>query len=157
MNGNRDILASLAVSASDGIVITDREGRVEWVNHGFTRLCGHSLEEMLGKKPGQVLQGEGSDAAAIEELRRAMREGSTCSVEILNYHRDGHPYWVQINLTPIRDAAGTITNFAAIERDVTSRKIELAQRECTVVELYDAVLKMAEEVKSSANSKGSPS
>jgi PAS domain S-box-containing protein len=146
LRDNEQILAAMARCSSDGIVITDPEGRVEWINQDFTNLYGYTLEEMLGEKPGRILQGEGTNPAAVEELRNAIRSGRHGSVEILNCHKDGHPCRVLIDLTPIRDSEGKITNFAAIEREVTSRKIEIVEHEKAVAELYDAVFKLADQV-----------
>ena len=100
---------------------------------------------MLGEKPGRILQGEGSNPETVEQLRKAIDSGRKCSVEILNYHKDGHPYWMHIDLTPIRDSKGKLTNFAAIEREVTDRKIAMAEHEQIVVELYDTVVKIADQ------------
>jgi diguanylate cyclase (GGDEF)-like protein/PAS domain S-box-containing protein len=114
---------SLMVSqASNGIVLADRAGRVEWMNDGFTRLTGYALNEMKGRKPGELLQGKDTDPATVAEMRRALRRGEKFDVDLRNYARTGRVYWVNIACTPLRRGDGEIDGFIAIQTDVTARK-----------------------------------
>lgn len=115
-------LAMVAARTDNAVVLTDAEGKIVWVNEGFVRLTGYTLGEAAGRKPGHFLQGSGTDQETIDEVRRAIQEGDSFSVEILNYARDGREYWVGIDGQPIRDEHGTVTHFMAIERDVTARR-----------------------------------
>lgn len=127
-------LLSLVASKTDnGVVITDGAGRVVWVNEGFTRISGYTLDDMRGRTPGSVLQGEMTDPATAEVMRAAQRAGEPVSVELVNYGKDGRPYWLAISITPIRDALGRTSRFIAIQSDITERKrAEAALRERTV-------------------------
>ncbi len=115
-------LALVADRTSNGVVITDAEGRVEWVNEGFTRITGYHLDDMRGRRPGQVLQGPRTDPATVAHMHSQITRGLGFEVEIINYDRNGREYWVQIEVQPIRDETGRIVNFMAIQSEITSRK-----------------------------------
>ncbi len=121
---NRDLRKlSLVASATDNmVVITDAQGRIEWVNDAFTRVTEFTVEESVGKEPGELLQGPDSDPAVVAEMAAALTAGDGFNVEILNYTRSGQPYWVAVEVQPVLDDAGAVTNFIAVERDITERK-----------------------------------
>ncbi len=96
-------------------VWTDPEGRITEINSAFTGLCGYGFQEVSGRKPGNFLQGRETDPATIDTLRSAVREVRETNVEMLNYHKDGTPYWVAIHLRPQRDEQGAVTGFEAEE------------------------------------------
>ncbi len=115
-------LAKIAAATSNSVIVSDINGRIEWVNEGFTRLTGYSLNEVLGRKPGSFLQGPETDPAAVERMRQGLASGQGFAVEILNYHRTGRPHWVKIEVQPLRDASGELTGYMAIELDITEQK-----------------------------------
>ena len=115
-------LAEIARRTGNAVVITDAKGCVEWVNEGFTRVSGYMLEEMIGKKPGDVLQGPNSDPDAAARMRESIHRGEPSSVEIINYAKNGREYLVAIEIEPLRDADGALTGFMAIETDVTAER-----------------------------------
>lgn len=100
----------------DCLVATDPNGLVEWVNPAFTTMCGYSLEDLRGRKPGHVLQGPQSDPAAVQRIRWAVRAFRPCREILLNYHKDGSVYRVDVAITPIFDDEGTPLCFMARER-----------------------------------------
>jgi len=116
-----DRLAEIAKRTSNAIIIADAQGRVEWVNQAFTRVSGYTLEEVRGRKPGHMLGGPRTDPIASRTLGEAQRTGSPARVEIINYAKDGREYVLDIELAPLRDEAGAITGFMAIESDITER------------------------------------
>ena len=122
---------SLVASRTDNaVIITDIDGRIEWVNEGFTRISGYTPEEALGKKPGSFLQGPETDVLTIEFMREQLARGEGFKTELLNYARDGRKYWLGIEVQPIYDAGGELRYFMAIESDITDRKrveLELQQ------------------------------
>nr|WP_067297266.1 ATP-binding protein [Marinobacterium profundum] len=114
---------SLVASRTDNLVIiSDAHGCIEWVNHSFEQVTGYSLGEVQGRRPGDFLQGEATDAATVAQMHRGLEEGTGFSVEVVNYSRAGEPYWLAIDCTPVLDDDGTIVNFIAIEREVSERK-----------------------------------
>ena len=104
-----------------GIVMTGADGFVQWVNSAFVEMCGYSLDELRGKKLGPLLQGAGTDRETAERMRRAVHEYRPCHETILNYHKDGEPYWVEISITPILDDGGQPLMFVARERELVDR------------------------------------
>ena len=105
-------------TTADGCVMTTPEGLVQWVNSEFSEMCGYSLDELRGKKLGPILQGKKTDRETAARMRRAVHERRPCLETILNYHRDGTPYWVEIAITPIFDDAGQPLWFVAREHEV---------------------------------------
>jgi PAS domain S-box-containing protein len=115
-------------------MITDATGGTEWVNPAFTRMTGYTLAEMRGRKPGDVLQCPDTDPETVRRIAEGLDAGRPVFVEILNRARDGRLYWIEMDIQPLRDAAGRIVNFLAIQSDVTERKarearLEAAERE----------------------------
>ncbi len=108
-------------------VWTDTCGHVVGINSAFTGLCGYTFSEIAGRKPGHLLQGKDTDLASVEALRSAIAEGREHRTEMLNYHKDGTPYWVKIHVTPIQDEQGTTTGFQA-EEQKTDIPSEIARR-----------------------------
>ena len=115
-------LALIASRTDNAVVLTDPRGRVVWVNAGFVRMTGYSLADMLGKKPGEVLQGPGTSLATVRYIRSQLAKGEGFNCELQNYGKDGRKYWVAIDVQPIRDEDGRITYYMAIERDLTDWK-----------------------------------
>jgi PAS domain S-box-containing protein len=116
-------LAMVANTTTNMVVLADGEGRIAWVNPAFIRITGYSLEEVKGKKPGSFLQGPATDGAMIALMHEKLSRGTGFKdVEIINYNKDGKPYWVSIEVQPIYDRAGQVTQFIAIQSDITERK-----------------------------------
>ena len=111
-------------AAAEGITISDARipaNPLIYANSGFERLTGYSVESIIGKNC-RFLQGPGTDPAAAEEIRRALREQRECVVEILNYRKDGTPFWNRLSITPVRDANHTVTHYIGVQTDITARK-----------------------------------
>ena len=115
-------LALVAERTENSVVLANAQGLIEWVNPAFTRITGYHLEEVRGKRPGRVLQGPNTDQRAVEYTRRQIAKGEGFSVELLNYSKYGREYWIAIEMQPIKDAAGRVTNFMGISSDITERK-----------------------------------
>jgi PAS domain S-box-containing protein len=115
-------LALVATHTKNSIVISDARGLVTWVNPAFVEQTGFSLEEMQGRTPGAVLQGEGTDAATVAVMRASLRSGQGFAVEVLNYTKQGAPYWAAIDVHPIRDDSGRVTQFVSVQTDITEQR-----------------------------------
>lgn len=105
----------------DSFVMSGPDGLVQWVNPAFSAMCGYSLEELRGRKLGPILQGEKTDRESAERMRRAVREHRPCRETLLNYHKNGTPYWVEVAITPILDDAGQPLYLVAREREIHDR------------------------------------
>jgi PAS domain S-box-containing protein len=137
---------------AEGITIADArmpDRPLIYANRGFERLTGYSAESVLGRNC-RFLQGEGTDPRTVAEIRHAIREERECVVEILNYRQDGTQFWNRLSITPIKDAAGTVTHFIGVQSDVTARKQaeeELAQSN---TQLEEANLRISQDLEMAA-------
>ena len=105
-------------STPEGIVVCGADRLVEWVNPAFTAMCGYSLDELRGKNLGPILQGIGTDRATADRMRQAVHACRPCRETILNYHKNGTPYWVEVAINPILDDAGQPLWVVAREREL---------------------------------------
>ncbi|MEJ8803812.1 PAS domain S-box protein [Pontibacter sp. H249] len=129
-------LSFVASKTINGVVIMDPQGRIEWVNDGFTRLSGYLKEEVIGKVPSQLLQGYQSDTETENYIRQKYKEQEHFTAEILNYRKTGEPYWVNIDVTPIKDATGELVNYIALQTDITEKKKADAEQLKLADDLY---------------------
>jgi PAS domain S-box-containing protein len=114
---------ALAVAA-EGITIADArqpDRPLIYVNEGFEQITGYAAADALGRNC-KFLQGPDTDPDAVAEIRAALTAERDCTVEILNYRRDGTPFWNRLSITPVRDAAGTVTHYIGIQSDLTKRR-----------------------------------
>ncbi len=108
-------------SAANAVVITDREGRVEWINRAFTELTGYAAGEVLGQNLRFLNSGQ-HDRRYFEALWEMILAGEVWRGEIYNRKKDGTLYAEEQTITPVRGATGEISHFVAIKQDVTARK-----------------------------------
>ena len=129
-------LSRIASQTGEGVIITNAMGQIEWINAGFTRLTGYELPEIVGRKPGSVLQGPNTNPATVAHIRKSLKQRQGFRAEILNYRKNGEPYWVNIYCSPLLDEAGEIQGFMAIESDVSEKKQAAARlaRQQTMLE-----------------------
>ncbi|MBI4184184.1 MAG: EAL domain-containing protein [Proteobacteria bacterium] len=108
-------------AAVNAIIITDSEGRIEWVNRAFTRMSGYPVEEAMGQTPRMLNSGR-QPRDFYEALWRTIRAGEVWRGELTNRRKNGTTYVVDTTITPLVDEAGRVTHFVAIQDDVTTRK-----------------------------------
>ena len=113
-------LSLVAENTTSAVILTTADGLVEWVNAAFTRITGYIPEEVLGKKPGSFLQGNETNPETVARMSEALSAGRGFEETVLNYAKDGIPYWVSIECQALRDEHGVL-GFMAIETDVTRR------------------------------------
>jgi len=112
-------------ATSEGITITDArlpDHPVIYVNPGFERLTGYSADEIVGRN-ARFLQSGKADQETKRKLREAIHGEQGCCVEILNYRKDGTPFWNRFSITPVRDAAKAVTHYIGVHTDVTRQKL----------------------------------
>jgi two-component system, LuxR family, sensor kinase FixL len=103
------------------IVITNFDGKIEYINPIFTEITGYSSEEIIGKSPS-VLKSGFHDKAFYKELWSTIKAGDNWKSEVCNRKKNGQLYWELQTITPIRDEQGVITNFISVRTDDTERK-----------------------------------
>jgi PAS domain S-box-containing protein len=117
-------LSEIAQRTSNLVVISDAARRITWVNRAFEETSGWSLEEVKGRSAGSFLQSAETDPETIAHLRAALDAGEPVQAEILNRAKDGRPYWIWLDIQPLRGADGTLEGFMAVETDVTERRAQ---------------------------------
>ncbi len=120
------LLGAAVEGSADSICITranlEAPGpEIVYVNAGFTRMTGYEAREVLGLSP-RLLQGRDSDRRELARVRRELAAGNRVEAELINYRKDGSPFYIQWTISPLRDASGRITHFVAVQRDVTARR-----------------------------------
>jgi PAS domain S-box-containing protein len=111
-------------STAEGVVISDcsqPDMPIIYVNNAFTVMTGYAYEEVVGKNC-RFLQGPDTDSAAAQDIRKAIQAQQPCKVEILNYRKDGTPFWNNLSITPVRDDDSRTTHFIGIQTDITRRR-----------------------------------
>ncbi len=108
-------------AAANAVMITDRGGRIVWVNEAFTRLTAWSEEECRGLKPAILKSGQ-HPRPFYAELWRTILGGEVWQHEMVNRRKDGSLYVEDQTITPVRDDRGEITHFVAIKIDIGERK-----------------------------------
>jgi PAS domain S-box-containing protein len=117
-----EILERWAIYSDLPVAISGPDGAIIWVNAAFTRMCGYNSDELIGQKPGHILSGPLTDRSPSSVLNRAISQRVKVTTRILNYHKSGKPYWVDIHLEPILTSKGELSGFISIEKDVTKEE-----------------------------------
>ena len=116
-------------AAANAVVITDREGRIVWVNPAFTTLTGYTAKEALNQNPRLLKSGQHSEAF-YRGLWNTVLAGQVWRGEMVNRRKDGSLYTEDQTITPVRNERGETTHFIAIKQDITEhRRIEEALRQ----------------------------
>ena len=115
------MLSLVANETDNAVIISDANGLIEYVNNGFYRLTGWQLEEVKGKKPGSFLQGEETDQRTVGVIRQKLKNREAFYDEILNYKKNGTPYWTSLSINPVFKE-GNLVNFIAVQADITRVK-----------------------------------
>ena len=116
------LLSLVANETDNSIVITNKDGCIQYVNQGFTKLTGYSLNEVVGKKPGNFLQGPVTDMETVAQIRDNLRNNRPIYNEILNYGKTGEHYWISLAINPIFNAAGEVEQYISIQANITQTK-----------------------------------
>ena len=138
MTADLDRLARVVQSTHNAVTIGDAQCRITWVNEGFTRMTGYTLEEALGKTPGELLGSGKTHPEVLQGLHEAMAQGRAHRAEVLNRAKDGREYWVDTEVQPTFNAQGVLQGFMEIGTDITAmkhtqRKLEAAMRETQIL------------------------
>ena len=117
------ILSLVADGTDNSVVICDAAGRIEYTNPGFSKLTGFSADEVYGKKPGQLLQGQHTDRETIGRIRANLAARKPFYEQILNYTKGKEPYWISLSINPIFGPDGTIQRFISVQANITESKM----------------------------------
>lgn len=107
--------------SAHSVVITDRNGIIEYVNPMFSTITGYAAEEAIGQNP-RILQSGETLAEEYERLWATITSGNEWRGTIRNKRKDGSFYWDQTVISPVRDESGRIVNFVGVQEDITQRR-----------------------------------
>lgn len=105
---------------ADMVLITNREGVIEYVNPAFETLTGYTRAEALGRTPALLRSGQ-HPPAFFERLWSTIRSGSVYRATITNRRKDGSLYEAEQTITPVKNASGRYTHFVSVSKDMTER------------------------------------
>ncbi|SFC48283.1 PAS domain S-box-containing protein/diguanylate cyclase (GGDEF) domain-containing protein [Marinospirillum celere] len=114
--------------ASNPVLVTDARleepgPRILYINQAFTRMTGYQWQDLEGKTP-RILQGRRTDRQELARLSETLKQGREFKGSNVNYRKDGSPYLVEWNISPVKDEIGQITHFISIQRDISQRREE---------------------------------
>jgi diguanylate cyclase (GGDEF)-like protein/PAS domain S-box-containing protein len=120
-------------NTQDMVVITDAKNikhpdgpKIVYVNKAFEELTGYSSSDVIGETP-RILQGALTDGGGKSRISSALEAKKEVTETLLNYDSKGRPYWVEMNIIPLRNKFYEITHFAAIQRNVSESKFQTEQ------------------------------
>ncbi|UCH52572.1 MAG: EAL domain-containing protein [Pseudomonadota bacterium] len=106
--------------AADAVLITDRQGVIEYINPAFEQITGYSTAELVGKKPNMLSSGR-QDPEFYRSLWHTITGGDVFTDIFINKRKDGTLYYEEKTITPLKDDAGRITHFVSTGRDISER------------------------------------
>jgi PAS domain S-box-containing protein len=113
-------LSLIATKTKSGVIITDTFGRIEWVNEAFQHISGYQLDEVKDLKPKDFLQGADSEDESRQKLRQALSNKEDVEVTIVNYNKEGKPYYNNLEIISVFNEKGEHTHFIALQKDITN-------------------------------------
>lgn len=119
-----DLLNMVVNENNIAATVTDPEGRVIFVNKGFTELTGYRFDEIKGKKPGELLQGEYSAPETVQAIRDALKQQAAIECEIINYTKAGTPYWINLKINPVFDEHGMLIKYVSLQSNIDEVKLK---------------------------------
>ncbi|MBI1272884.1 MAG: response regulator [Alphaproteobacteria bacterium] len=121
----RNALFAAAIDATaGGVIITDPnqpDNPIIFVNQGFTQIAGYTSDEVVGKNC-RMLQGSHTDSLSARTISHAVKHRKPVSTEILNYRKDGTPFWNALSISPVFNEYGGLVNFIGMQTDITDIK-----------------------------------
>lgn len=114
---------SVVASANEnGIVFTDRDGKIFWNNEGFSKLTGYTTEECTGKTPLELCRGPLSNKALLQQMVTAFNEGRNFNMEIIHYRKDGSWFWGRVQGQVTLDENGEVQQYFAMIENINQEK-----------------------------------
>jgi PAS domain S-box-containing protein len=130
------LLHTLSIADSAIAIGSADDGNIVYVNRAFERITRYPQGEVLGRNC-RMLQGPGTSPATVAKIREAVAKARPIRVDILNYAKDGTPYWSDLSIAPVRDAEGVLRAFVSAFSDVTPR-VEMEDRLRALVQRAEA-------------------
>lgn len=117
--------SKIARTTMNLVIITDKRGRIEWVNPAFEARTGYQMSEVIGKTPGSFLQSAETDRKVVTLIRQALSKLQPITCELLNVSKTGAKYWVRMTIQPIFNEKNEHSGFMALQTDVTASRLHV--------------------------------
>jgi PAS domain S-box-containing protein len=131
------MLESVITNINDAILITEAEPirgdgpKIIYANKAFENMTGYTLEEIKDKTP-RILQGPETDRSTLDRIHESLSKWEPAEAEIINYRKDGSPFWSHFSVVPVTDENGWYTYWISVQRNISGRKqAETEQRMLT--------------------------
>lgn len=111
-------LSNAVEQTSDGVLITDTEGIIEYVNPAFEKTTGFRSKEVVGQTP-RIFKSDKHNNSFYENLWDTISNGNTFHARIINKKKNNELYWSDQTITPMKDKDGNITSYVSVLRDIT--------------------------------------
>jgi PAS domain S-box-containing protein len=128
-------ISIVADKATNGVIIANGLGMMEWVNNGFYQMSGYTMEEAIGKYPGDILQSNPTTEIK-EQITAHLSKGLSFTKELLCHRKDGTIYWNLVEVTPVLDEDKKLIRRISIHTDITERKKAEADLKLFADDLY---------------------
>jgi PAS domain S-box-containing protein len=112
------LLSQAVEQTADSVVITDRQGTIEYVNPAFEGTTGFLRAEAIGQTP-RILKSSMHEAEFHKRMWEQILAGGTFRGTLVNRKKSGEIYWAEQTITPIKDSEGVITHFVSVLKDIT--------------------------------------
>ena len=122
-------LALVAHKTTNSVMITDENDYITWINEGYTRISGYTMDDLRGKKIGYSLEGPGADEKIVGEIKYALENKLPYKAELMSFNKNGEPIWLEVDCHPLQDEKGNHLGFMSIENDITQRKRTQTEQE----------------------------
>ena len=116
------LMAQVINKINNLVLIVGEDGIISWVNQAFTDFTGYQLNDTAGKRPEEILFGPKTDPGTVRLLIQSVKQKTFFIGEIINYKRNGEPYWTQLSISPIYDEQENFKFFVSVENIITERK-----------------------------------
>lgn len=133
-------LSMVAQSTTNAVAILDKRQRIKWVNEAFSSILGYGLEEVVDKTPDSFLYGALTDISTVKLIERKLSNNESVKTEIVNYHKDGSPRWIETVINPVLNDDGKLQNYICIEQDITERK----EKQAVIKQQHTSILNSLE-------------
>jgi diguanylate cyclase (GGDEF)-like protein/PAS domain S-box-containing protein len=139
------LLESSIARLNDVVIITEAGPfsapgpRIVFVNEAFERRTGYSRDEVLGRTP-RLLQGPETQRGELDHIRSALEQWEPVRVDLINYKKNGEPFWVDLDVSPVWDSSRKLTHWVAVGRDISERKS--AEEKIQYLAFYDPLTKL---------------
>ncbi len=143
-------LSLVAKNTTNGVIITDKDKNIVWINDSITKISGYTFEELKGRTP-KIFQFEETNHDTVKFINEKISRFEPVKAEIKNKGKTGNVYWIELYIQPLYDAKHEVMGFMAIEIDITERKKAEAELESLNRTLEERVVSRTKDLEESYN------